>query len=79
MKVFNRNIRLISFLPFMVLLLAAPLLLLFDSIYYMLIRPACLNCGTLGEFIKNASLTVHMFSTIGFDGFKAITSSPKQS
>lgn len=79
MKVFNRNIRLVSFLPFLVLLLAAPLLLLFDTVYYMLVRPACLNCGSLGEFVKNASLTVHLFSTIGFAGLRDVTSLHKRS
>lgn len=46
--------------------LILPLIIAFDSLIYLFTRPACLNCGNLLEFLKNASLTVFILSSVGY-------------
>lgn len=54
--------------PFLLLgiLLLVPFLLIFDSLVYFITRPACLNCGNLVEFLKEASLTVFLLGGAGY-------------
>ncbi len=48
-------------------LLILPFLLTYDSLTYFITRPTCLNCGSLLDFLKNASLTVFLLGgTIGY-------------
>lgn len=46
--------------------LIIPVIIVFDSLVYFLTRPACLNCGNLIEFLKNASLTVFLLAGLGY-------------
>jgi len=46
--------------------LLIPFIIIFDSLVYFLTRPACLNCGNLIEFLKNASLTVFLLGGVGY-------------
>jgi hypothetical protein len=48
------------------LFLIIPLVIIFDSVVYFITRTACLNCGNLVEFLKNASLTVFLLGGVGY-------------
>lgn len=47
-----------------VVILLSPLLITFDSVHYLIIRPSCLNCGNLTQFLQNQSLTAAMLSSL---------------
>ena len=51
--------------------LLAPFLLTFDSLYYMIVRPTCLQCGALPEFLRSQSLTAAMLSSLNVYQFPA--------
>jgi len=43
-----------------------PFIIIYDSLFYLMTRPSCLNCGNLIEFLRNSSLTVLMISSVGY-------------
>lgn len=51
-------------LPVALLALLLPFLLAFDSVMYFVTRPTCLNCGSLGEYVRTSSLSVGMIAGI---------------
>lgn len=46
------------------ILFLAPFLLTFDSLYYLIVRPSCLQCGALGDFLRSQSLTAAMLTSL---------------
>ncbi|MBI3620012.1 hypothetical protein HY214_02610 [Candidatus Roizmanbacteria bacterium] len=62
--------KLYSKLPLLVLfllaLLAAPVLLAYDTLWYFITRPPCLTCQNLLEFLKSVSLTVAVLGSVGY-------------
>lgn len=59
----NQKNKILLILP---VLLILPLVIAFDSLYYLITRPSCLNCGNLLEFLKGASLTVFLLGNLGY-------------
>ncbi len=53
-----------KFLLFVPVLIILPLVIIFDTLLYFITRPACLNCGNLVEFLKNASLSVALIGSV---------------
>jgi hypothetical protein len=51
--------------------LLAPFLLTFDSLYYLIVRPSCLQCGALTDFLRSQSLTAAMLSSLDVYKFKS--------
>ncbi|MBP9798217.1 hypothetical protein KBC70_03670 [Candidatus Woesebacteria bacterium] len=45
-------------IPVLLLALLLPFMLTFDSVMYFVTRPTCLNCGSLGEYVRTSSLSV---------------------
>lgn len=45
-------------IPVLLLTLLLPFMLTFDSVMYFVTRPTCLNCGSLGEYVRTSSLSV---------------------
>jgi hypothetical protein len=63
-----------KFFPLILIVALLPVLVAYDSVMYWLTRPSCLNCGSLGSFLQNGSLSVMMVSTyvgeIGLGGYR---------
>ncbi|OGK15346.1 hypothetical protein A2774_03370 [Candidatus Roizmanbacteria bacterium RIFCSPHIGHO2_01_FULL_39_12c] len=53
-------------LLFLPTLLILPIVILFDSLMYMITRPSCMSCGSLTEFLKTASLSVFLLANTGY-------------
>lgn len=51
-------------IPLLLLTLLLPFLLAFDSIMYWITRPTCLNCGSLGEYVRTSSLSAVMIGSM---------------
>ncbi len=49
-------------IPVLLLALLLPFLLAFDSVMYMITRPTCLNCGSLGEYVRSSSLSARIIA-----------------
>ncbi|OGK57087.1 hypothetical protein A3J15_03675 [Candidatus Roizmanbacteria bacterium RIFCSPLOWO2_02_FULL_38_10] len=43
-----------------------PFIIVYDSLFYLMTRPSCLNCGNLIEFLRNSSLTIMLLSGVGY-------------
>jgi len=61
---------LFTLLALAAVLLLSPLLLAFDSLFYLIVRPSCLQCGALGEFLRSQSLTAAMLSSLDIYKFQ---------
>lgn len=63
----------LKYFPLIIILALMPLMLAYDSVMYWVTRPSCLNCGSLGSFLQNGSLSVMMVSKyigeLGFGGY----------
>jgi hypothetical protein len=65
--------QIIRYFPIVIIVALLPFMLTFDTLVYWLTRPSCLNCGSLGSFLQNNSLSFAMVSNyvgeLGIGGY----------
>lgn len=54
---------LVRIIPIVIVVALLPLFVTFDTLVFWITRPSCLNCGSLGSFLQNNSLSFVMVST----------------
>ncbi len=50
----------------LVVIILIPFIIVFDSLFYFITRPSCLNCGSIVEFLRSSSLTVMFLGSLGY-------------
>jgi NADH:ubiquinone oxidoreductase subunit 3 (subunit A) len=52
--------------PNIFVIFLVPFIVVFDAIVYFVTKPSCLTCSTLPEFLKTASLTIFLLTSVGY-------------